>query len=254
MLEETEVKSEDNPQDTGGQVEENQGQSKPEETQPPIEVEVEPGKRVSLEELKSGYLKDADYRRKTAEIAEERRRLQAERESMIYSRHGAQYGPPQETEEEVNPIEVLANEVIRLKAAYARDYLNNQIERLSAKYPEADSKAVFNACWSNPNAVIEDEMVRSHESIIERVSKAKPPATLDEFFKANPKAKEEYDRKREEEYLRKKAMKSKGAGTGSGASASSAETVREKTEKLKTYSEISQRLKDRLAEEKDESF
>lgn len=255
LEEETEVKAEDNLKDTEGQVEENQGQSKPEETQPTHkdEYEVEPGKRVSLEELKSGFMKDADYRRKTAEVAEDRRRLQAERESL-YSRQGAMYGQQKETEEEVNPIEVLANEVIRLKSAYARDYLNGQIDKLAAKYPEADRRSVFAACWSNPNAIIEDEMVQSHDSIIQRVSKAKPPATLEEFFKTNPKAKEDYDRKVQEDFMRKKAMKPKGASTGSGGSAASAETVKEKEERPKSYSEVSARLKDRLKEEGDESF
>ena len=253
LEEETEVKAEGNPQDTKGQAPENQGQSKPEETQLPTEVEVEPGKRVSLEELKSGYLKDSDYRRKTAEVAEERRRLQAERESM-YSRQGSVYGPAKETEEEVNPIEVLANEVIRLKSIYARDYLNGQIDKLIAKYPEADRKAVFSACWSNPNAIIEDEMGQSHESIIQRVSKAKPPATLEEFWKANPRAKEDYDRKVQEDFMKKKAMKSKGATTGSGGSSASAETVKEVEKRPTTYREIGEQLKARLQEEDKESF
>lgn len=246
----------DNQEVKPGQVQENQGQPAP-ETNQPVEVELADGTRVSLEELKSGYMKDGDYRRKTAEVADERRRVQQERDAArAYQPERGQ--PYREPVEEPEPIELVAREVVALRTAYARDYLGREIDKLAAKYPDADKDAVFAACWSNPNAIIANEMDKN-QSIIQakiaaRMPKSQAPATLDEFFKLNPKAKEEYDRKREEDYLRKKAMKSSATKTVSGGSSGSAETVHEKESKPANYREATENLKKRFAEEDNESF
>jgi len=247
----------DSQKEQTGQVEENQGQPKP-ETNQPIEVELEDGTRVSVEELRSGYMKDSDYRKKTAELAEERRRLQREQDMARNA-----YQPPlrqsvEETEEEVDPYQLLAREVVMLKTAYARDYLSREIDKFSAKYPDTDKKAAFAACWSNPNANIEDEVRSSHEAIQAKIAEKAPkgpiPATLEEFFKLNPKAKAEYDKRTQEDYLRKKAQKP--AETRKAPESSSAATVREERQKpsTETYSDVTERLKARLKEESDESF
>lgn len=246
----------ENQEELTDQVPGDQGQPAPKESQP-TEVELPDGTRVSLDELKSGYMKDADYRKKTADVAEERRRLQAERDAQArYApRSQANLDAPayQEADEEVNPIAVLGREVVGLKTYVARQYLNSEIDRLMAQYPDADKSSVFSACWSNPNANIENEMQKSQAIIDEKVarkaSQVKAPATLDEFFKQNPKAKEEYDKKQREEYMRKKAMKSGAAQTGSSASASSAETVRDKEKTVSSYREATERLKERFKEE-----
>ena len=262
--EETEAKPEETLEEQEGQASDSQGQSEakvePSSGQPPVEVELADGTRVSIEELKSGYLKDADYRRKTAEVADERRRVQQERESIAarsYSPQGAIYGGG-EPQEEPEPLEVLAKAVVGLQTAYARDLLVREMERLAPKYSDADKKAVFAECWSNPQANIEEVMKGSHAAIqakLEaRASSGKAPATLDEFFKANPKAKEEYDRKREEEYLRKKAGKPSPKPAISSGSASAATARVQERPKGTTYHEVGEALKERFKEEKDESF
>ena len=228
-------------------------------SQQPMEVELADGTKVSLEELKGGFMKDADYRRKTAEIAEERRRLQADRdEERRMVRSQANLEREATVPEDVNPIDVVVKELIGVKTYIARDYLNREIDKFMAKYPEADRDAVFSSCWANPNAVIENEMSRSHDTILRRVTektaKAQPPATLEEFFKQNPKAKEEYDRKQQEEYLRKKAMKPSESKPVSTGGSGSTESFREPVKKATSYREVSERLKARMAEEKDESF
>jgi hypothetical protein len=255
MEKETEVKREGNQQEgQAGQSQGNQGQASQEGNQP-ILVELPDGTKVSVEELKAGFLKDADYRRKTAELAAERRRLQAERdaEQAATSRRSvANQYPERNDDEEPDPLKVLANEVIALKTAYARDFLNREIEKMSSKYPEADRRAVFDACWANPNASIEDEMDRSHTVIAKRIQErsTKTPASLDEFFKTNPKAKEEYDQKLLEEHMRKKSMKSQDSKTvTSGGSSSSAQSFSDKETPAKSYRDVSNKLKERFKEE-----
>jgi hypothetical protein len=257
--EETVGQPEGNQEGSTGQAQGNQGQAAP-ATNQPNDVELADGTRVTLEELKSGFMKDADYRRKTADIAEERRRLQVERDTerrMVRSQANTE--PATAPDEEANPLDIVVRELIGVKTYIARQYLNGEINKLQTKYPEADPESVFASCWANPNASIEDEMTRSHESISRRIgektAKGQPPATLEEFFKQNPKAKEEYDRKQQDEYLRKKAQKSSEAKTvAATGSSGSSETFREPVKKATSYREVSERLKARLAEEKDESF
>jgi len=233
----------------------------------PIEVELPDGTKVTADELKAGYMKDADYRRKTAELAEERKRIADERERM--SRQ-APLTPPMRsplanqpawgegTDEEPDPMQVLAQEVVGLKALYARDFLNREIERLSSsKYPDMDKKAVFDACWSNPNAVIDDEAARSHNEVnrrvTERTSQVKPQ-TVEDFWKANPKAKEEYDRRLIDTYNANKQQQSAPSPGGGSGSAAGGETFHEDEKPADSYRDATKRLKERLKSEGSESF
>jgi len=261
-MKDTEVKSDGSQEVKPGQAKETPGQAAPESNQPITEVELPDGTKVSVEELKAGYQKDADYRRKTAALAAERRQLEADRAAMEQAAPKRSYVNQVAEgvdEEEPNPMQILANEVLALKTAYARDYLNREIDKRVTIYPEADRKAVFDACWSNPRTNIDEEMAQSHETITkkltERMAQNKSPQTLEEFFKTHPKEKEDYDRKVLDENLRKKAMKSEEAKTvpATGGS-SSAESVHEVVKPAKGYSEISKRLKERLKEENKESF
>lgn len=238
------------------------------DSQPISEVELADGTKVTADELKAGYMKDADYRRKTSELAEERRRLAEDVERVrqfqsaptqsMRSPLGAQpaWGAP-DPDEEVDPIQALAQEVVNLKTAYARDYLTREIDSLAAtKYPDMDKKAVFDACWSNPRAVIDGEAERSHNEIVRRVtartSQVKPLTNLDEFFKASPKAKEEYDRRLIDNYNAKKTQQAK-PSTGGGSSSVSGETFHEDEAKPASYSEASKRLRERMLSE-EQSF
>lgn len=254
----TEGETERNQQDQAGQAQGNQGQPTPDANQP-VEVELADGTRVSLEELKSGYLKDADYRKKTAEIADERRRLQQqEREQSARYVPRSQANLEPEPEEEENPLAVVVKELAGIKTYVAHDLLTREINRLSEKYPDADKATVYNACWSNPYANIEGEMTRSQEAIQAKIAakmpKGQAPATLDEFFKANPKAKEDYDRKVQEDFMRKKAQKSTDTKTVASTSSGSAETVRESQPRSASYREATAKLKEQFKEEGDESF
>lgn len=51
-----------------------------EDEKPAARIRLDTGDEVTLDELKAGYLKDADYRRKTQETAEERKSIRSERE------------------------------------------------------------------------------------------------------------------------------------------------------------------------------
>ncbi len=233
----------------------------------PVEVELPDGTKVTADELRAGYMKDADYRKKTAELAEERRRVTEERDNIRrmqatptpvarspLASQGAWGGDSEG--EEPDPVNVLAQEVVSLKTFIARDYLTREIDRLERKYPDMDKKAVFDACWSNPNAVIENEAERSHgevtRRVTERTAQVKPPANLDDYWKANPKAKEEYDRRLIEDYNAKKVQKET-ASTGGGSGSSSGETFHEEEPKATTYKDATSKLRERL-KSKDDSF
>jgi len=162
------------------------------------------------------------------------------------------------TDEEPDPMQVLAQEVVGLKALYARDFLNREIERLSSsKYPDMDKKAVFDACWSNPNAVIDDEAARSHNEVnrrvTERTSQVKPQ-TVEDFWKANPKAKEEYDRRLIDTYNANKQQQSAPSPGGGSGSAAGGETFHEDEKPADSYRDATKRLKERLKSEGSESF
>ena len=238
---ETKVNPEDNPEE--GQVEGEHGQ--PEVTPTPIEgqpeeafVELSDGEKVTLEELKKGYMKDADYRQKTADVANERIRLAAIEEER--NRRGYT-GGREEPEEEVNPLAIIDQRLTRMEMLNAKAYLTTEIDRLEKKFPEADKKSVYDSCWNNPNAVIENEMNRSHTSISERISKK--GTDVEALLKADPKAEEKLKKKYIDEYNAKKQLKAN-AGTGTGAGGG--ETVIEEVKPAGSRSEASANLRERL--------
>jgi len=238
---ETNVNPEDNPE--GGQVEGEHGQTEgtptPVESQPEEAfVELSDGEKVTLEELKKGYMKDADYRQKTADVANERIRLAAIEEER--NRRGYT-GGREEPEEEVNPLAIIDQRLTRMEMLNAKAYLATEIDRLEKKFPEADKKSVYDSCWNNPNAVIENEMSRSHASISERISKKS--TSVEALLKADPKAEEKLRKKYIDEYNAKKQLKAN-AGTGTGAGGG--ETVIEVVKPAGSRSEASANLRERL--------
>lgn len=80
------------------EAEEEESEEESEEEEPPEpedpEIEVDGGK-VKLSELKAGYMKDADYRRKTSEVAETKRAVEGERQEIQQQREylAKQAGP-----------------------------------------------------------------------------------------------------------------------------------------------------------------
>ena len=123
----------------------------------------------------------------------------------------------------------------------AKSYLTEQIDRLVEKYPEADKKSVYDSCWNNPNAVIENEMSRSHASISERIS-AKS-TDVETLLKKDPEAEKKLKKKYIDEYNANKQLKAT-AGTGTGAGGS--ETVIEEEKPAKSRSEASASLREKL--------
>lgn len=238
---ETKVNPEDNPEE--GQVDGERGQTEgtpaPAEGQPEENlVELSDGEKVTLEELKQGYMKDADYRRKTADVANERIRLAAIEEER--NRRGYT-GGREEPEEEVNPFALLDQRLTRMEMLNAKNYLTTEIDRLVEKFPEADKKSVYDSCWNNPNAVIENEMNRSHASISERISKKS--TSVEALLKADPKAEEKLRKKYIDEYNAKKQLKAN-AGTGTGAGGG--ETVTDVVKPAGSRSEASANLREKL--------
>jgi len=238
---ETNVNPEGNPEE--GQVNGEHGQTEgtptPAEGQPEENfVELSDGEKVTLEELKKGYMKDADYRQKTADVAAERARLAAIEEER--NRRGYTEGR-EEPEEEVNPLALIDQRLTRMEMLNAKSYLTKEIDRLVEKYPEADKKSVYDSCWNNPNAIIENEMSRSHSSISERIS-AKS-TDVEALLKKNPEAEKKLKKKYIDEYNANKQLKTT-AGTGTGAGGS--ETVIEEETSAKSRSEASANLREKL--------
>ena len=217
--------TEGTPAPTGGQPEENL-------------VELTDGEKVTLGELKKGYMKDADYRQKTADVAAEKARLAAieeERNRLSYERNEG------EQPEEVDPLTLIDQRLTRMEMLNAKAYLTTEIDRLAEKFPEADKKSVYDSCWNNPNANIENEMSRSHTSINERIS-AKS-TDVETLLKKDPEAEKKLKKKYIDEYNANKQLKTT-AGTGTGAGGS--ETVIEEETSAKSRSEASANLREKL--------
>jgi len=78
------------------------------------------GSEVPLGELRGGYMKDGDYRRKTTEVANHRRQLESERVQFEQARMEAE-----------NQLTELAKQAILTKGGepVARDELTDLLER-----------------------------------------------------------------------------------------------------------------------------
>lgn len=247
---ETEGQIKDNLEGTKGQVGDNQGQTKKTSdstgSQPDL-VELPSGEKVTPEELIAGYTKDADYRQKTALLAEDKkrteekeRRLEAERQAFY-----EQNAPTREegTEEE-NPIERMNARVQNLEVHFLQDYLKTEIQKVSAKYPDADAEAVFDSCWANPRANIEKEMERNQKRVVE----ARDEVTVEQVLAKDPDAKKKYESKIINDWLAKKNQ-SKEAGGGVGSGTEGVVTEPDEKVKAKSYNEIGKRVKDKIKEQ-----
>lgn len=204
-------------------------------SQPPSDetlVELPDGEKVAYGELKKQRMMEADYRKKTAELAEERRRLDAERRAR---EEANAYGPEAYGEdEEVNPIQAIAERQARLEAVLARQYLDSEITRLSGKYPNADHDTVRKLCWSNPQTNIEEEMARDNARIT-GIQSSRRELSQQEL--------EELEKKAIEKYLAKKgqATASGGVATGEGS-----QTIVDPKEQPDSYDACKKKLQEEL--------
>jgi len=203
-------------------------------------VELSPGEKVTVGQLKKERMMEADYRKKTADLAEQRRRIEEDKIRLqTYAEVNQGRQEPVE-QEELAPEEIIARtaQVIvdrqnRLEAIFAKNFLDNQIEKLKVKYPEADPEEVFRSCWTNGNAVIDDEMKRSHEKIATKTIK---PERLD------AKTIEEIEQRGYEKISARK----KAAATGSGGAGAGGGVVNLTKEPPKTYGEAGASLRAEL--------
>jgi hypothetical protein len=203
-------------------------------------VELSPGEKVTVGQLKKERMMEADYRKKTADLAQERRRIEEDKIRLQAYAEVNQGRQEPAQEEELAPEEIIARtaQVIvdrqnRLEAIFAKNFLDNQIEKLKVKYPEADPEEVFRSCWTNGNAVIDDEMKRSHEKIATKTIK---PERLD------AKTIEEIEQRGYEKISARK----KAAATGSGGAGAGGGVVNLTKEPPKTYGEAGASLRAEL--------
>ena len=127
--------------------------------------------QVTLEELQNGYQRQADYTRKTQEVAAEKERLQ-QAEAIVsaleYDPHGTlqtlarsynvDYGIPQQSQnnddyEEVDPVQSkiseLENKIARQEQAQRVQQVEREVKTLQEKYGEFDRQELLNHALKN---------------------------------------------------------------------------------------------------------
>jgi hypothetical protein len=127
--------------------------------------------QVTLEELQNGYQRQADYTRKTQEVAAEKERLQ-QAEAIVsaleYDPHGTlqtlarsynvDYGTPQQSQnnddyEEVDPVQIkiseLENKIAKQEQAQRVQQVEREVKTLQEKYGEFDRQELLNHALKN---------------------------------------------------------------------------------------------------------
>tara|TARA_R100001463_G_scaffold30306_1_gene68899 strand:+ start:26 stop:745 length:720 start_codon:yes stop_codon:yes gene_type:complete len=127
--------------------------------------------QVSLEELQNGYQRQADYTRKTQEVAAEKERLQ-QAEAIVsaleYDPHGTlqtlarsynvDYGTPQQSQnnddyEEADPVQSkiseLENKIAKQEQAQRVQQVEREVKTLQEKYGEFDRQELLNHALKN---------------------------------------------------------------------------------------------------------
>ncbi len=127
--------------------------------------------QVTLEELQNGYQRQADYTRKTQEVAAEKERLQ-QAEAIVsaleYDPHGTlqtlarsynvDYGTPQQSQnnddyEEADPVQSkiseLENKIAKQEQAQRVQQVEREVKTLQEKYGEFDRQELLNHALKN---------------------------------------------------------------------------------------------------------
>ena len=247
------------PEELKGQVEGQPGQPgavdstsqpkvapEPEPSQLPDDAKVKlaDGRVVTFGEMQKGVMFEADYRKKTAALADEKRRLDEERARSIQQpTHSSQRasGPgAYAEEEEPDPIAILAEQVQKVQAFQAHQVLAAEITKLSKDFPDADQEAVYQKCWANPYTTqIRDEMERSHA----KIAAVKTPPKDRYLDLTDPVAKAKYE---EEAIARYNAKKVAGGGAGGFAGGGAGVAVTEPGQPPKDLAEAGDRLRNAL--------
>jgi hypothetical protein len=127
--------------------------------------------QVTLEELQNGYQRQADYTRKTQEVAAEKERLQ-QAEAIVsaleYDPHGTlqtlarsynvDYGTPQQSQnnddyEEADPVQSkiseLENKIAKQEQTQRVQQVEREVKTLQEKYGEFDRQELLNHALKN---------------------------------------------------------------------------------------------------------
>ncbi|MBU0598813.1 hypothetical protein KKF61_07575 [Patescibacteria group bacterium] len=218
----------------------------PEPSQLPEDAKVKlaDGRVVTFGELQKGNMLDADYRKKTTALAEEKRRLEEEKARLTQrpTSPPPRYGGPEAYNEgdgeEQDPVVLLAKEIQGVKAFQAHQLLSAEIDRVAKDFPDADRETVYKICWANPyNTDIREEMQKSHEKIV--VAKTPPKDKYLDLTDAQARAKYE-----EEVIAKYNANKLKGGGAGGFAGGGAGNNaVVEPGQPPKDFDDAKERLK-----------
>ena len=129
------------------------------------------GEQVTLDELKKGYMKDADYRQKTTEVAERRRGLdtkeqeiatkEAEINEIITSLQTGDQTPAQDPKQ-VEQLKSLQEEIKSLKGSYYMDKLDSGFEALAKTHKDFKFEKDKNGVYIGKTKSILEFMQRSN--------------------------------------------------------------------------------------------
>jgi hypothetical protein len=101
-----------------------------------MKVTLASGVEATIGDLRSGYMKDADYRKKTSTVAEERRRLETERQEFLQAKTDAEL-----------QLQAMAEKIITRQPDKGQDEIDAELEddpkakKLMAKIAAAEAKA-----------------------------------------------------------------------------------------------------------------
>ena len=140
------------------------------------------GVETTFGDLRSGYMKDADYRKKTSEVAEQRRALNTERQSFMEARAEAQA-----------QLEALAEKVVKRDPTIQKTELDEELESnpLAKKLMERIAKAEERAADADKKAAQieaglrqreEAAMVEAHRQVARALKEKDPDLDEEKLF------------------------------------------------------------------------
>jgi hypothetical protein len=165
-----------------------------------IDVRGKKYKASQIEEFEKGYMKDADYRRKTQELSEQRRAMAAQEQELQQYRQAVAalqqkdpyflaqaqrilQGQPAEDPYAQDPyMQAIRQQGQAIQGMFQMQQelatkqnlidLENELAALEERYPQMDRDKVVAAIAANPNVDTEDVARISHEEMNHRVKRS----------------------------------------------------------------------------------
>ena len=121
----------------------------------PTEIEID-GQKVSIDELKNGYMRQSDYTRKTQELAITRQ--QTTRAQEMYKKISENPEFAQEVSEKVGMdyLDPTQEQLQELQSAYQDLLLEREVERLSNRYEDFNPQQVLQFAYDHKYENLED--------------------------------------------------------------------------------------------------